>query len=72
MAGLDSTTLNYLSGGYVVSRIVYNLVYINAETARAANLRTGVFLSGVGCVMTLFIKAGMVLQEGVKGVGVGR
>ncbi|MCJ1427992.1 hypothetical protein MMC29_005899 [Sticta canariensis] len=72
MAGLDSTTLNYLSGGYVVSRIAYNLVYINAETPRAANLRTGVFLSGVGCVMTLFIKAGGVLQEGVRVVGVGR
>ena len=72
MAGLDSTTLNYLSGGYVVSRIAYNLIYINGESPGAGYLRTGVFLSGVGCVMTLFIKAGGVLQAGVRGVGFGR
>lgn len=72
MAGLDPTTLNYLSGGYMISRIVYNFVYINAETDSAVNLRTAVFLTGIGFVMTLFIKAGGALQEGVRGVGVGR
>jgi len=57
-AGVPAGTMNALSGGYVVSRILYNLVYINNESKAAANLRSTVYLSGVGIIWTLFIMAG--------------
>lgn len=62
IAGLDNRTLNLLSGGYVASRILYNVIYINNSTETAANARTGVFLAGVGIIFTLFIKSGNVLR----------
>jgi uncharacterized MAPEG superfamily protein len=32
IAKLDNTTLNYLSGGYLASRVLYNFVYINNQS----------------------------------------
>ena len=58
VAGLSNGTLNALSGGYLASRVVYNLVYINNESNAVANVRTGVFFSGIIMIMTLFVKAG--------------
>lgn len=58
MAGLSASTLNLLAGGYVASRAVYNFVYINNTTDAMAGARTGAFLAGIGCIMTLFVKAG--------------
>ncbi|MCJ1462694.1 hypothetical protein MMC07_001297 [Pseudocyphellaria aurata] len=71
MAGLNPTTLNYLSGGYVLSRIIYSFVYINAANPATVKYRTVAFLSGIGCVMTLFVKAGGVFQQGLRGASVG-
>lgn len=62
IAGLENRTLNLLSGGYLVSRIVYNFVYIGNTTEQAATLRSGVFLSGIGIIFTLFVKSGNVLR----------
>lgn len=57
-AGVDNWTLNALSGAYVVSRAAYNLIYVNNETDALANARTASFLTGIGLIFTLFIKAG--------------
>lgn len=64
-AGLDAQWLNALSGGYLVSRAVYNYVYVNNDSATMANVRTGVFLGGIGLIFTLFIQAGNKLRSSV-------
>lgn len=65
VAGVDAATLNYIGGGYLLSRMAYNVIYINNESAMAGNARTGVFLTGIGLIMTLFVKAGNKLQPGL-------
>jgi uncharacterized MAPEG superfamily protein len=61
LAGLPNATLNTLTGGYLISRAVYNVIYINNTTPALSNVRTVVFLSGVAQIMTLFVKAGNAL-----------
>jgi len=39
------------------------MVYINNTSEGLANLRSVVFLAGVGQIFTLFIKSGNVLRE---------
>jgi uncharacterized MAPEG superfamily protein len=63
LAGLPAATLNMLSGGYIVSRILYNFIYINNTSQAMANTRSIVFASGVGMILTLFIKSGNVLKD---------
>ncbi|KAK4986987.1 hypothetical protein LTR66_004824 [Elasticomyces elasticus] len=62
-AGLDHWWLNALSGAYVMSRIAYTLIYVNNESKGLAQVRSVVFLSGVGVVWTLFIMAGNKLRS---------
>jgi uncharacterized MAPEG superfamily protein len=63
VAGLDTSWLNALSLGYVLSRIVYNFIYINNTTAALAATRTLVFMSGASMIMTLFVMAGSKLRS---------
>lgn len=63
VAKVDNWTLNALSGGYLVSRLVYNLIYVNNESESLANARTATFLSGIGMIFTLFIKSGNALRN---------
>ncbi|PVH88067.1 hypothetical protein DL98DRAFT_544593 [Cadophora sp. DSE1049] len=63
LAGLPAQTLNTLSGGYLVSRIFYNYIYINNTSQAAANSRSAVYLTGIGMIFTLFIKSGNALKE---------
>ncbi|KAM3417022.1 hypothetical protein BST61_g8605 [Cercospora zeina] len=63
VVGLDNSTMNALSGAYLLSRVAYNLIYINNTTNAMANARSVAFLSGIGIIFTLFIKAGNVLRE---------
>ncbi|MCJ1352968.1 MAG: hypothetical protein MMC33_002952 [Icmadophila ericetorum] len=63
--GLDNQTLNLLSGGYLLSRIVYNFVYINNDSLGLANTRTGVFLTGIAIKMAMFAMAGNNLRKAV-------
>lgn len=63
LAGLDTTWLNTLSVGYVISRILYNLIYINNTTASLASMRTVTFISGIGMIWTIFIMAGYKLRS---------
>lgn len=65
VAGLNNGYLNALSGGYVASRVVYNLVYINNTTGALAQTRSAVYLSGVAMCFTLFISAGNKLNSSV-------
>jgi uncharacterized MAPEG superfamily protein len=62
-AGLPTQTLNLLSGGYLASRVVYNLIYITNTTPATANLRSVTWLAGIGQIITLYIKAGNLLNK---------
>jgi uncharacterized MAPEG superfamily protein len=62
LAGLPAQTLNTLSGGYCLRRIVYNFIYINNTSEAMANTRTMVFLAGIGQIFTLFIQSGNILR----------
>ncbi|MCJ1477289.1 hypothetical protein MMC13_005960 [Lambiella insularis] len=63
VAGLDNWWLNALSGGYLASRVAYNVVYVNNETRAGASSRTGLFFIGVGMCMALFVMAGNNLRN---------
>ena len=58
MAHLSTSYLNGLSIAYVVSRAVYNVLYITNTSTGMAQARSAVFFAGVGCMMGLFIGAG--------------
>ncbi|KAI1125724.1 hypothetical protein F5Y10DRAFT_246432 [Nemania abortiva] len=59
-AGLSNTALNSLSIGFIISRAVYNYVYIFiGGNHKLAGLRSLVWFSSIGSIMTLFIKAGL-------------
>lgn len=63
VAKIDNWTLNALSGGYLASRVVYNLVYINNESEALAMARSTTYVTSIGMVFALFIKAGNVLRD---------
>ncbi len=63
LAGVDTIWLNTLSVGYVISRIVYNLLYINNTTEKLATARTVTFISGIGMTWIMFIMAGYNLRS---------
>jgi uncharacterized MAPEG superfamily protein len=63
LAGLSTPTLNFLSGGYLATRALYNVIYINNNTQAAANTRSVVFVAGIGMIFTLFIKSGNALKS---------
>ncbi|PQE28784.1 Membrane- eicosanoid glutathione metabolism (MAPEG) protein [Rutstroemia sp. NJR-2017a WRK4] len=63
VAGLPARTLNLLSGGYLVSRAVYNFLYINATTQTIGHARSAVYTVGIVNIMTLFIKSGNILKD---------
>ena len=58
MAHLPTSFLNGLSIAYVISRAVYNVLYITNTSAARARARSAVFFAGVGCMMGLFLGAG--------------
>lgn len=65
VAKVDSSWLNGLSIGYLVSRFIYNHVYMFNETKTLAQLRTVTFLSGIGMIFTLYIQAGNKMRNAV-------
>lgn len=55
-------TLNTLSLFYLVSRLVYNIVYVFLQDNRKfAPVRSLVWMAGLGTVFSFFIKAGNAL-----------
>ncbi|TGJ82183.1 hypothetical protein E0Z10_g6584 [Xylaria hypoxylon] len=59
-AGLSTTALNSLSIAYIVSRVVYNWVYIFlGGNRKLAGLRTPIWFVGISSALALFVKAGL-------------
>ncbi|KAB5558533.1 hypothetical protein GE09DRAFT_116575 [Coniochaeta sp. 2T2.1] len=59
VAGADVKSVNYLTLGYIASRVAYNYIYVIAQdNSRWAPLRTVVWTTGLGIIFTLFVKAG--------------
>ncbi|CDZ98143.1 Membrane-associated, eicosanoid/glutathione metabolism (MAPEG) protein [Phaffia rhodozyma] len=56
-AKLSNSTLNNLAATYLITRAFYNLAYIKIDNNRLAPIRTVLFLSGIGCCFTLFVKS---------------
>jgi len=63
VAGLEPMLLNGLAYGYVLSRVLYNAVYINNTSAAVANGRSAAFMSSIGCCLWLFIAAGNKMRQ---------
>ncbi|CAD6448814.1 51bfaaad-8088-40d2-8e03-bdc31e5d657e [Sclerotinia trifoliorum] len=63
VAGLSNSTLNTLSGGYLISRAVYHFIYINNYSQGIAASRSLIFLVGIGHIFALFIKSGNALRD---------
>ncbi|GAA5878183.1 hypothetical protein JCM16303_002874 [Sporobolomyces ruberrimus] len=64
LARLPASYMNLFSGGYLLSRILYNILYINTDSsAMLSNLRSVVFVGGVVSIATTFIKAGNVFNK---------
>lgn len=62
-AGLAPQTMNMLSGAYLASRALYNLIYINGDTAPLAGLRSTVYTGGVGLICAIFVMAGKAMNK---------
>jgi len=62
-AGLAPQTMNMLSGAYLASRALYNLIYINGDTAALASLRSTVYTGGVGLICAIFVMAGNAMNK---------
>jgi uncharacterized MAPEG superfamily protein len=62
-AGLAPQTMNMLSGAYLASRTLYNLIYINGDTAALAGLRSTVYTGGVGLICAIFVLAGNAMNR---------
>ncbi|KAK4137791.1 hypothetical protein BT67DRAFT_415526 [Trichocladium antarcticum] len=60
VAGVATGRLNALTAAYLLSRALYNLVYVHLqENARVAVLRPLVWLAGIGLIMGTFVLAGL-------------
>jgi uncharacterized MAPEG superfamily protein len=62
-AGLAPQTMNMLSGAYLAIRTLYNLIYINGDTAALAGLRSTVYAGGVGLICAIFVMAGNAMNK---------
>lgn len=63
IARVENRWLNGLSWGWLASRVVYNVLYVNNETKALAKARAGVFMAGMGMIFTLFVQAGNKLRQ---------
>ncbi|CAI2176054.1 17889_t:CDS:2 [Funneliformis geosporum] len=57
MAGVPFSTINFLSTSYVISRVIYNFIYMNNESAGVAGLRTLTWSVSMGISLSLYILA---------------
>lgn len=62
VARLPVDTLNSFVAIYLASRVVYNLCYIYISDGKLANLRSVAYLTGIGAISRIFIKAGNALS----------
>lgn len=64
MARLDPSTLNTVAGLFLALRTVYIVAYVQTTTHQWSLLRSGIWLSSVGCCLYLLGKAGSVMANG--------
>ena len=64
-AKLDPATLNYLTIAYLGSRVLYNVLYIKSSSIAVAKARSAAYVAGLGCLFTMFIKAGTSFKNAV-------
>lgn len=64
MAGLEKGMMNLTCGAFLGLRIAYTFLYIGVESRKFSFVRTLVWMTSVGCCMTLLFKAGNVLVDG--------
>ncbi|KAI0338041.1 hypothetical protein BDW22DRAFT_1363408 [Trametopsis cervina] len=57
LAGLPNRTLNLVSAAYVVTRVVYNYVYINQSTPAQGWLRSAAYFTGLAMPLGLLIQS---------------
>ena len=62
-AKLDVGVLNRLALGYVASRALYNVIFLNNDTNRFIFVRTAVFMVGTAINIMLFVLAGMAFNS---------
>jgi uncharacterized MAPEG superfamily protein len=62
LAGLPAQNLNLLAGGYLVSRVLFNVFYITGTTPAMATGRSVSYFAGLSLVMTLFVQSGNALR----------
>ncbi|KAL0480011.1 hypothetical protein AKO1_007311 [Acrasis kona] len=56
-------TINFLCFCYLISRAIYNVLYIKTTTLQYSYFRTITFLTGIIICFTLFIKAGNAINQ---------
>jgi len=61
-ARLDASVMNGLSIGYVVSRFIYNHIYIFNDIVPPV-VRSLTYMGGVGMCMALFVQAGTAMKN---------
>lgn len=64
MARLDPSIMNAVTGLYLALRTAYNVAYIQTTSQHWSVLRTGIWMSSVGCCLYLLGKAGTVMANG--------
>ena len=66
-AAVPASTLNLLAGGWLASRVVYNVIYVYLQDNRKfAPLRSIMFMTGFVCWVTMYIKAGLAMSASSK------
>lgn len=66
-AAVPAPTLNLLAGGWLASRVIYNVTYVYLQDNRKfAPLRSIVFITSLACWATLYIKAGLAMIASSK------
>ncbi|KAF9051326.1 hypothetical protein BJ165DRAFT_1447993 [Panaeolus papilionaceus] len=62
-AGIDNYTLNVACGFYLVTRMLFNYIYINNTTGTTANIRSLVWILSLGTPFYLLGKATSLLAN---------
>ncbi|PWN24815.1 hypothetical protein BDZ90DRAFT_244315 [Jaminaea rosea] len=63
VAKLPVAELNSWALLYLISRVVYNLLYINTTSESLSNARSVVFVGGIGILFKIFISSAIALNK---------
>jgi len=61
-AGVDNYTLNKVSGLYILTRLLYNYIYINQTTERESGIRSLIWMTSLVFPTYLFFEAARLLN----------